>query len=59
MRQSPLMAHGQHEVETLVALFLALTRAEVYHELVEVAGWSPDAYEKWLAQTLKQQLLST
>ena len=59
MRESPLMAQGRHELEILVAIFLALTRAEVYQELVDVAGWSPDAYENWLAATLKQQLLST
>ena len=59
LRESPLMAHGQHELETLAAIFLALTRAEVYQELVDVAGWSPDAYETWLTQALQQQLLST
>jgi AcrR family transcriptional regulator len=58
LRESPLMAHSQHEFEVLAAIFLALTRAEVYQELVEVAGWSPDAYEKWLAHALQQQLLS-
>lgn len=39
------------------AIYLALTRAEVYQELVEVWGWSADAYEVWLAEVLKQQLL--
>ena len=39
-------------------IYLALTRAEVYQELVEVSGWSADAYETWLAEVLKQQLLS-
>lgn len=39
------------------AIFQALTLAEVYRELVQVWGWSPDQYESWLAQTLKQQLL--
>ncbi|WP_119068261.1 TetR/AcrR family transcriptional regulator [Aggregatilinea lenta] len=38
-------------------IFLALTRAEVYQELVDTAGWSPDEYERWLADLLKQQLL--
>ena len=39
------------------AILLALTLAELYTELVAVAGWSPDAYEQWLADALKQQLL--
>jgi AcrR family transcriptional regulator len=39
------------------ATLLALAQPEVYRELVEVAGWSPDQYEAWLAETLKQQLL--
>lgn len=39
------------------AIFRALTLAEVYRELVEREGWSPAAYEQWLAQTLQQQLL--
>lgn len=43
--------------EELTAVYLALTRAEVYTELVEVWGWSADAYEAWLADLLKQQLL--
>jgi AcrR family transcriptional regulator len=39
------------------AILLALAQPEVYRELVEVAGWSPDQYEAWLAETLKEQLL--
>jgi AcrR family transcriptional regulator len=39
------------------AILLALAQPEVYRELVEVAGWSPDQYEAWLAETLKVQLL--
>jgi len=39
------------------AIYLALTQPEVFQELVEVFGWSPDEYETWLAETLKQQLL--
>ena len=39
------------------AILLALAQPEVYRELVEVAGWSPDQYEAWLAETLKKQLL--
>lgn len=43
--------------EQLCAIYLALARAEVYQELVEVWNWTPEAYETWLADTLKQQLL--
>ncbi len=39
------------------AVYLSLTRPEVYQELVTVAGWSPDAYERWLAELLIFQLL--
>ena len=45
-------------LEQICAVYLALTRSEVYQELVEVWGWSTDAYETWLAETLKQQLLT-
>lgn len=43
--------------ERAAAVYLALTHNEVYLELVEVSGWSPDEYEKWLSEVLKQQLL--
>ena len=39
------------------AILRALCRAEVYRELVEESGWSPDEYETWLLETLKGQLL--
>lgn len=44
-------------VDRAFAIYLALTHAELYQEMVDVAGWTPDAYEQWLAETLKQQLL--
>jgi hypothetical protein len=28
-----------------------------FPELVEESGWSPDEYEAWLLETLKEQLL--
>ena len=40
------------------AILRALCRAEVYQELVEESGWSPDEYESWLGESLKRQLLS-
>ena len=39
------------------AIIDALTLPEVYVELVDVQGWTPDAYEAWLARVLKQQLI--
>jgi AcrR family transcriptional regulator len=45
------------EVETAVAIFFALTRRELYAELVEAHGWSAELYEAWLATALCQQLL--
>ena len=39
------------------AVLRALCRAEIYRELVEESGWSPDTYEAWLFETLKEQLL--
>ena len=39
------------------AILLALAQPEVYRELVEESGRSPDEYEAWLAETLKEQLL--
>jgi AcrR family transcriptional regulator len=39
------------------AILLALCQPAVYRELVEEAGWSPDDYEAWLFEALKEQLL--
>jgi hypothetical protein len=36
---------------------LAASSPELYAELVEASGWSPDEYEAWLFETLKEQLL--
>jgi AcrR family transcriptional regulator len=44
-------------VEQAAAIYLALTRLEVYQELVDVFGWTPDDYEVWLADILASQLL--
>jgi len=46
------------DVNRAAALLRALCRAEVYRELVNESGWSPDDYESWLGETLKGQLLS-
>jgi len=39
------------------AILLALCQPAVYRELVEESGWSPDEYEAWLSEALKEQLL--
>lgn len=41
------------------ALIDALTMPEVYEQLVAVHGWTPDAYQEWLANTLVEQLAQT
>ena len=53
---APILRPGL-TVERASAIYLALTRSELYQELVEVAGWSPDDYEAWLAETLISQFL--
>jgi len=45
------------DVGRAAAILRALSRAELYRELVEESGWSPDEYEAWLSETLKEQLL--
>ena len=38
-------------------LLWAFSNEELYRELVEERDWSPDRFERWLAGTLRQQLL--
>jgi AcrR family transcriptional regulator len=45
-------------VDRAAAILRALCRAEVYRELVDESGWTPDEYEAWLGEALKDQLLS-
>ena len=45
------------DVNRAAAILRALCRPEVYTELAEESGWSPGAYEAWLFETLKEQLL--
>lgn len=54
---APILRPGLGTQEA-VAIYLALTRVEIYQELVDVTGWSPDQYEAWLAALLVQQLLA-
>ena len=44
-------------VSRAVDIMWALSRAAVYLELTGERGWTPDEYERWLAATLRQQLL--
>ncbi len=44
-------------LDAAVAIVLALTRREVYAELVDEHRWGPDLYQAWLAAALAQQLL--
>ncbi|MDQ3397742.1 MAG: TetR/AcrR family transcriptional regulator, partial [Deinococcota bacterium] len=53
-----LVLRSDLEGEAATALFLALSSAQVYRELVEGAGWSPARYESWLRDTLAHQLLA-
>ncbi len=39
------------------AVYRALAASGVYQELVGGHGWSPDRFERWLADTLQAQLL--
>jgi len=39
------------------AILQALCLAEVFNQLVRQSGWSADAYQAWLAQALKRELL--
>ena len=43
---------------TATDLLWAFSNEELWRELVEERGWSPDRYERWLAGTLIAQLLS-
>ena len=45
------------DVAQAAAILDALTLPEVYAELVDVQGWTPDQFEAWLADSLGQQLL--
>ena len=42
-----------------VTIFYTLTQPTIYQDLVVEEGWSAEEYEVWLAETLRQQLLSS
>lgn len=43
------------DVKRATAILDALTLPEVYLELVDVQGWTPDEFEAWLGRSLRQQ----
>ena len=45
------------DVARAAAILDALTIPEVYAELVDVQGWTPDEFEAWLGATLRHELL--
>ena len=45
------------DVARTSAILDALTLPEVYAELVDVQGWTPDEFEAWLGATLRGELL--
>ena len=47
------------DVERSIALIHALTLYDLYAELVDVHGWTPDAYESWLGAALVREVLGT
>lgn len=45
------------DVARATAILQALCMPEVFDELVRHSGWSPDAYQAWLSQALKRELI--
>jgi len=45
------------DVGVAAAILDALSLVEVYTELVEVQGWTPETYESWLTAALARELL--
>lgn len=50
------LRHGLDKTRA-AAILHALCMPEVFNDLVRDAGWSPDAYQSWLACALKRELL--
>ena len=48
---------GPGDIDRTVAVLDALTLPEVYAQLVVTNGWTPDAYETWLAGELRHAVL--
>lgn len=48
---------GSLDIARATAILDALTLPEIYVELVEIQRWTPEEFEAWLANSLRQQLL--
>jgi AcrR family transcriptional regulator len=53
-----LEGHLRVPVAEAQAVYRALAAPGVYRELVEESGWSPDAFERWVGDTLERQLMA-
>jgi hypothetical protein len=52
----PYLRHDM-DVVRATAILQALCSPEVFDELVRRSGWSADAYQAWLSQVLKHELI--
>ena len=58
---APLRSHlaPKLTLDRALDIVQALANYELYEELVVIASWTPDEYEKWLGRTLTHQLLAS
>jgi hypothetical protein len=57
IQESAAMLRDDLSIERATAVYFSLTWSEGYQQLVHTFGWTPDEYERWLANLLRQQLL--
>ncbi|MFN8518651.1 MAG: helix-turn-helix domain-containing protein [Chloroflexota bacterium] len=58
-RSLAALARDLGDVARIASIIDVLTLPEPYRALTEVHGWSPDAYERWLAMTLRASILDS
>lgn len=58
-RSVTAVARDMGDATRIASIIDALTLPEPYRALIEVHGWSPDAYERWLALTLRASILDS
>ncbi len=51
--------HSGIDERTATDLLWAFSNEELWRELIDERGWSPERYEAWLARTLVSQLVTT
>jgi AcrR family transcriptional regulator len=51
--------HSGIDERTATDLLWAFSNEELWRELIDERGWSPDRYQHWLARTLVSQLITT